>query len=85
MYRCPFFCVLLFSKPLAPLYKHRGFIYDRGIYQAFSNDLVQTDWQALKSENANTYTENNTKRITTLANKHVLNRLKMYVIITPIV
>ena len=42
---CPVFCVLTFSKPLAPLYKRRVFIYDRGNYQAFSNDLVQTDWQ----------------------------------------
>ena len=74
-YHCPVFCVLTFSKPLAPLYKRRVFIYDRGNYQAFSNDLVQTDWQTLKSENINTYAENITKRITTLTNKHVPNRL----------
>ena len=43
---------------------------------SFSNDVVQTDWQTLKSENINTYTENITKRITTLTNKHVPNRLK---------
>ena len=29
-YHCPVFCVLTFSKPLAPLYKRRVFIYDRG-------------------------------------------------------
>ena len=39
------------------------------------NDLVQTEWQTLKSENINTYAENITKRITTLTNKHVPNRL----------
>ena len=44
-------------------------------YQAFSNDLVQTDWQTLKSENINSYAENITKRITDLTNKHVPNRL----------
>ena len=74
-YHCPVFCVLTFSKPLAPLYKHRIFIYDRGNYQAFSNDLVQTDWQTLKNENINTYADNISKRITTLTNKHVPNRL----------
>ena len=74
-YPCPVFCVLTFSKPSAPLYKHRVFIYDRGNYQAFSNDLVQTDWQTLKSENVNTYTENITERIITLASKHVPSRL----------
>ena len=70
-------CLLrfIFSKQLALLYKRRVFIYDRGNYQAFSNDLVQTDWQTLKSENINTYAENITKRITTLSNKHVPNRL----------
>ena len=74
-YHCPVFCVLTFSKPLAPLYKRRVFIYDRDNYQAFSNDLVQTDWQTLKSENINSYAENITKRITDLTNKHVPNRL----------
>ena len=74
-YHCPVFYVLTFSKPLAPLYKRRVFIYDRGNYQTFSNGLVQTDWQILKSENINTYAENITKRITTLTNKHVPNRL----------
>ena len=74
-YHCPVFCVLIFSKPLAPLYKRRVFTYDRGNYQAFSNDLVQTDWQTLKSENINTYAENIIERITTLANKHVPNWL----------
>ena len=44
-YHCPLFCVLTFSKLLASLYKHRVFIYERDNYQAFSNDLVQTDWQ----------------------------------------
>ena len=68
-----FLSYILFE--LAPLYKRRVFIYDRGNYQAFSNDLVQTDWQTLKTENINTYAENITKRITTLTNKHVPNRL----------
>ena len=48
---------------------------DRGNYQAFSNDIVQTDWQTLKSENINTYAENITERITTLANTHIHNRV----------
>ena len=48
---------------------------DRGNYQAFSNDLVQTDWQTPKSENINTYPENIAERITTLANKHTHNRV----------
>ena len=76
-YLCPVFCVLTFRKPSVPLYKRREFIYDRGNYQAFSNDLVQTDWQTLKSENINTYmyAEKITERITTLAYKHVPNRL----------
>ena len=65
----------MFSKPSAPLYKRKVFIYDRDNYQAFSNDLVQTDWQTLNSENINTYTENITERIASLANKHVPNRL----------
>ena len=75
MYHSIVFCILTFSKPSAPLYKRRVFIYHRGSYQAFSNGLVLTDWQTLNSENINTYTENITERIATLANKHVPNRL----------
>ena len=74
-YQCPVFCVLTLNKPSAPLYKRRVFTYERGNYQAFSNDLVQTDWQTLESENINTYLENITERINILANKHVPNRL----------
>ena len=33
--------------------------------------LVQTDWQTLKSKNINTYAENITDSVTTLANKHI--------------
>ena len=34
-YHCPVFCILTFSKPSAPLYKRRVYVYDRGNYQAF--------------------------------------------------
>ena len=65
-YHCPVFCVLSFSKLLAPLYKRTVFIFDRGNYEAFSNNLIQTDWYTLKSKNTNTYAENITEGITNI-------------------
>ena len=73
-YHCPVFCVLNFTKPKTPIYQRKIYLYDRGNYDAFSNDLVQTDWVALKSNNIDTYAINVTEKIQTLADKHIPNK-----------
>lgn len=65
-YHCPVFCVLNFTKPKTPIYRRKIYLYDRGNYEAFSNDLAQTDWQALKSDKIDTYAINVPKIIKTL-------------------
>ena len=73
-YHCPVFCVLNFIKPLTPLYQRKIYLYDRENYQTFSNDLAQTDWQSLKSDNVDIYAENIMDRITALTDKRIPNR-----------
>ena len=73
-YHCPVFCVLNFTKPKTPIYQRKIYLYDRGNYDAFSNDLILTDWQALKSDDIDTYAINVTERIKTLVDKHIPNK-----------
>ena len=48
-------------------------MYDRGDYMSFSRDLDNTDWNSLRNDDMDTYT-NNTEHITKLANKHIPNK-----------
>ena len=74
-FHCPIFCVLKFTKSKTPTYQRKIYLYDRGNYRAFSNDLQRTDWQALISDNIDTYAENITEKINTLTDKHIPNKL----------
>ncbi|MCG8046167.1 MAG: reverse transcriptase domain-containing protein [Candidatus Thiodiazotropha endolucinida] len=74
-YHCPTYCVLNFTKPTTPCFKRKIYLFDRGNYQTFSNDLIDTDWNTLKSNDIDTYAENITNRITSLTNKHIPNKL----------
>ncbi|MCG8113323.1 MAG: reverse transcriptase family protein, partial [Candidatus Thiodiazotropha taylori] len=51
------------------------YLFDRGDYQSFSNDLANTDWDALVSNNIDTYAENVTETITSLSDKHIPNKI----------
>ena len=74
-YHCPVYCVLNFIKPVSPCFKRKIYLFDRGDYQTFSNDLMDTDWNSLKSDDIDTYAENITDRITFLTNKHIPNKM----------
>ena len=74
-YHCPIYCVLNFIKPVNPCFKRKIYLFDRGDYQTFSNDLMDTDWNSLKSNDIDTYAENITGRITFLTNKHIPNKI----------
>ena len=74
-YHCPIYCVLNFIKPVSPCFKRKIYLFDMGDYQTFSNDLMDTDWNSLKSDDIDTYAENITDRITFLTNKHIPNKM----------
>ena len=74
-YHCPIYCVLYLIKPANPCFKRKIYLFDRGDYKTFSNDLMDTDWKSLKSNDIDTYAENITDRITFLTNKHIPNKM----------
>ena len=49
-------------------------LFDRGVYQALSRDIRETDWESLKSLDIDIYASNITNRITELADKHIPNK-----------
>ena len=74
-YHCLVYCVLNFVKPVSPIYERKIYLFDRGDYQSFINDIYDTDWNLLKSDSINSYAENVTNTITSLANKHIPNKM----------
>ena len=74
-YHCPIYCVLNFNKTKTPIYTRKIFLYDRGNYQAFKEDLQSTDWNSLKHDNVDTYASNFTDKVLELTNKHVPNKM----------
>ena len=74
-YHCPVYCVLNFVKPVSPIYQRKIYLFDRGDYQSFINNIYDTDWNLLKSDSINTYAENVTNTITSLANIHIPNKM----------
>ena len=73
-YHCPVYCVLNFIKPASPSFKRKVYLFDRGDYESFSNDLISTKWETLKNNNIDIYAENVTEKITSLTDKHILNK-----------
>lgn len=73
-YHCPTYCILDFNKIVTPVYTRHIYLYDRGDYQSFSHDLIETDWDALACNNIDTYAINVTNHITKLADKHIPNK-----------
>ena len=49
-------------------------MYDKGDYVTFSRELTETNWDALKNDDIDTYAINIKERITDLANKHIPNK-----------
>ena len=73
-YHCPIYCVLNFNKTKTPIYTRKIFLYKRGKYGAFKDDLQRADWDSLKDDNVDIYASNFTDKILELTNKHIPNK-----------
>ena len=49
-------------------------MYDRGDYQSFFRDVIDTNWNILKDNDIDIYANNVTNRIIELARKHIPNK-----------
>ena len=54
-------------------YRHI-WLYERGDYESFSQDILETNWDALKHNDIDIYARNVTDQISTLAKKHIPNK-----------
>lgn len=71
-YHCPIFCVFKFVRKFTPVFSRRIWLYDRGNYESFTQDLSDTN--DLKSSDIDTYANNMTDQILKLADKHIPNK-----------
>ena len=74
-YHCPIYCVFNFNKTVTASYERHIWLYDRGDYEALSNDIRQTNWDEIKSNDIDKYAQDLTNQLTKLAKKHIPNKL----------
>ena len=74
-YHCPIYCVFNTNKTVTSSYERHIWLYDRGDYEAFSNDIRQTNWDDIKSNDIDKYAQDLTNHIIKLAKKHIPNKL----------
>ena len=73
-YHCPVYTVFNFDKHMSPVFTRHIWLYSKGNYQSFSNELRETNWDALKNNDIDIYAANVTEQITKLANQYIPNK-----------
>ena len=73
-YHCPVYFVLNFHKYIAPALNRHIWLYDRGNYLSFAQDIMETNWETLENNNIDIYAQNVTNEISKLAKKHIPNK-----------
>ena len=62
-YHCPIYCVLNLNKHKSTAFARHIWLYDRGDYASFANELTDTYWNLLKNNDINIYANNITEHI----------------------
>ena len=71
----PFTVYSILTKLVTASYERHIWLYDRGDYEALSNDIRQTNWDEIKSNDIDKYAQDLTNQLTKLAKKHIPNKL----------
>ena len=74
-YHCPVFGILKFSKPKRRVITRHIWLFEQGNYDLLRRKTFETDWDSLKSEDINEYSETVTKHIIEIAKQCIPNRL----------
>ena len=75
-FHCPVVLVLKFNKPKSSTFKRHIWLYDRGNYVAYNEQLNQTDWETLiDNNNVEEVAQNITNTILTCAKNTIPNKL----------
>ena len=67
-YHCPIYCVFNFNKTVTASYERHIWLYDKGKgggggYEALSNDIRQTNWDEIKSNDVDKYAQDLTNQL----------------------
>ena len=73
-FHCPIYFVLNFRKTVTPVIRRHIWLYDRGDYQTFSQNVIETNWESLKNNDIDIYASNITDKILELAKKNIPNK-----------
>ena len=73
-YHCPIYCILKFDKHQTKTFTRHIWLFERGIYRSLSQDISNTNWERLKSNDMNTYANKVTQHPTETAGKHIPNK-----------
>ena len=74
-YHCPIYCVLNLNKHKSTTFTRHIWLYDRGDYASFANELSDTNWNLLKNNDINTYANNITDHIIKVSEKFIPNKV----------
>ena len=74
-YHCPIYCVLNLNKHKCTTFTRHIWLYDRGDYASFANELSDTNWNLLKNNYINTYANNITEHIIKVLEKIIPNKV----------
>lgn len=73
-YHCPIYCVLKLKKPANATYMRHIWLYDRGNYEALSDELMHTNWNELKNSDIEIYASNIVDKILNTASNYIPNK-----------
>ena len=70
-YHCPVYCIFNFNQSNSKVYTRNIWLYNKGNYEALSNELYETNWNNLINDDINIYAQNITDQIIKVAKRHV--------------
>ena len=65
---------LNFNKSNSEVFTRNIWLYNKGYYEALSNELYETNWNNLINDDINIYAQNITDQIISVAKRHVPNK-----------
>ena len=74
-YHCPIYGIFKFSKLKLQCYKRHIWSYNQGDYNLLRAKAAATDWETLKNTNINTYAQNITQHIISIAKECIPNKI----------
>ena len=73
-YHCPVFCIFVFNKIVTKAFSRHIWLYDQANYNGLRDEISNTDWDAVKHQNIDTYAKNVTDSILNTAKQFIPNK-----------